>query len=134
MPSFSKSSKEKLESCDYRLQKLFNEVIKHRDCSILEGHRSYERQKALFEADPPKTKTMNSRHCSFPSAAVDVMPYPIKWDDFEGQKKFALFVYDTAMKLGIVVHWGGMWDFYDAPHWQVSGDYEEGCKNVMDKD
>lgn len=125
MPSFSQSSKDKLETCDYRLQKLFNEVIKHRDCTILEGHRSYTRQKELY--DTGKSKTMESRHLGFPSGAVDVMPYPIDWEDIQGQKEFALFVYETAMDLGIIAHWGGMFNnFYDAPHWQVNGKYPEG--------
>ena len=29
MPKFSKKSRERLETCDERLQKVFNEVIKH---------------------------------------------------------------------------------------------------------
>ena len=49
MPRFGKSSKKRLATCDNRLQKVFNEVIKTVDCSILEGHRSAERQDKLFE-------------------------------------------------------------------------------------
>ena len=44
MPRYSKKSKQRLASCDKRLQDVFNEVIKHVDCSILEGHRSKERR------------------------------------------------------------------------------------------
>lgn len=128
MPSFSQSSKDKLATCESDLQKLFNEVIKTRDCTILEGHRDMERQKELFREG--KTTTLGSRHLSSPSAAVDVMPYPIDWDDRLGQHEFATFVYDTAMKLGVSVNWGGSWKtFYDAPHWQCRGSYEEGCGN-----
>lgn len=125
MPSFSEASKAKLETCDYRLQKLFNEVIKTHDCTIIEGHRSYVRQQELF--DSGKSKTMHSRHLGHPSGAVDVMAYPIDWEDKEKQKDFALFVYETAMRLGVIVRWGGAFkDFYDAPHWQVNGRYPEG--------
>ena len=35
MYKFGKSSKKRLETCDEKLQKVFNEVIKHVDCSIL---------------------------------------------------------------------------------------------------
>ena len=42
MPKFSKKSKSKLETCDSKLQDLFNEVIMHFDCSILCGHRGEE--------------------------------------------------------------------------------------------
>ena len=44
MAKFGKKSRERLATCDPRLQKVFNEVIKHIDCSVLEGHRGEERQ------------------------------------------------------------------------------------------
>ena len=44
MPKFGKRSKERLATCDERLQEVFNEVIKFVDCSVLEGHREQERQ------------------------------------------------------------------------------------------
>jgi peptidoglycan L-alanyl-D-glutamate endopeptidase CwlK len=44
MPQFGKDSLTKLSTCHPDLQKLFNEVIKHYDCTILEGHRSDEDQ------------------------------------------------------------------------------------------
>ena len=49
MPKFGRSSRARLITCDKRLQKVFNEVIKYVDCSVLEGHRSGERQDKLFE-------------------------------------------------------------------------------------
>ena len=49
MPYFSKRSQEKLDSCDSHLQVLFNEVIRRRDCTILEGRRGRVRQNKLFE-------------------------------------------------------------------------------------
>ena len=39
MPRFSTRSKSRLHTCDERLVKLFNEVVKHFDCTIIEGHR-----------------------------------------------------------------------------------------------
>ena len=56
MPRFGKRSKEKLATCDDRLQKVFNEVIKHVDCSVLEGHRSKERQNKLYEEVKTKVR------------------------------------------------------------------------------
>ena len=49
MARFGSKSKKNLATCDERLQKIFNEVIKHVDCSVLEGHRSKERQNKLYE-------------------------------------------------------------------------------------
>ena len=54
MPRFGKKSKEKLATCDDQLQKVFNEVIKYVDCSILEGHRSGERQENYLKRVKPR--------------------------------------------------------------------------------
>ena len=48
MPHFGKKSKERLATCHEDLQKVFNEVIKVVDCSVLEGHRDERRQEQLF--------------------------------------------------------------------------------------
>lgn len=118
MPSFSTSSKEKLNTCNRDLKRLFNEVIKYHDCTILEGRRSPERQKQLFNEG--KTKTLVSNHLPLPSDAADVMPYPIDWEDVARQHGFATEVYNIAMKMGIRVRWGGNFkNFYDAPHWEI---------------
>lgn len=121
MPSFSQSSKDKLNTCHPDLQKLFYAVIRERDCTVLEGARTLERQGQLVAEG--KSQTLNSRHIPHEdgySRAVDVMPYPIDWNDKERMKEFAIFVYNTAMKLNIRVTWGGSWKtFFDGPHWEL---------------
>ena len=49
MPKFGRKSRERLSTCHEDLQDLFNEVIKYVDCSVLEGHRSQERQDKLYD-------------------------------------------------------------------------------------
>ena len=49
MAKFGRSSRERLATCDERLQNVFNKVIKYVDCSVLEGQRNEERQNKLFE-------------------------------------------------------------------------------------
>ena len=110
MPRYSKRSKKRLATCDERLQKVFNEVIKYVDCSVLEGHRSEERQNRLFEEGKTKVKYPKGRHNSSPSRAVDVTPYPVDWEDRERQTLFAGFVLGTARSMGINLRWGGDWD------------------------
>jgi peptidoglycan LD-endopeptidase CwlK len=118
MAKFSKRSLDNLNTCDERLVELFSAVVKKMDCTILEGHRSPERQAQLFSEG--KTKTLSSKHNKVPSMAVDVMPYPIHWDDLIKQRKFALLVYQTAMDMGTRVKWGGSFTtFYDGPHWEL---------------
>tara|TARA_Y100001973_G_C5195938_1_gene334250 strand:+ start:886 stop:1281 length:396 start_codon:yes stop_codon:yes gene_type:complete len=128
MPYFGKTSKKRLATCDERLQKVFNEVIKYVDCSVLEGHRSAERQDKLFEEGKTKVKFPNGRHNSDPSRAVDVTPYPVDWNDRERQTLFAGFVLGIARSMGIKLRWGGDWNmdfkvkdnrFDDFPHFEI---------------
>ena len=128
MPYFGKKSKERLNTCDSNLQKVFNEVIKHVDCSVLEGHRSKDRQNKLYEEGKTKVKYPNGRHNRQPSSAVDVTPYPVDWKDRERQTLFAGFVIGVASQMGINLRWGGDWDqdfqvvdnrFDDFPHFEL---------------
>jgi len=130
MPRYSSTSKKRLSTCDQRLQDVFNEVIKHVDCSILEGHRSKERQNKLYDEKRTKVKYPNGRHNSSPSKAVDVTPYPVDWEDRERQTLFAGFVLGIARGMGHKLRWGGDWDqvfqvmdnrFDDFPHFEVKG-------------
>ena len=114
-----------LVTLDERLQKVLNEVIKYVDCSIIEGHRSGERQDRLFEEGRTKVKYPNGRHNANPSRAVDVVPYPIDWDDRERFHLFAGFVIGIGQSMGIRLRWGGDWNmnfevddnnFDDFPH------------------
>jgi peptidoglycan LD-endopeptidase CwlK len=133
MPRYSQKSKDKLASCDTRIQRVFNEVIKHFDCTITCGHRTQQEQDALFYADPPRTqvKWPNGKHNTRPSKAVDVVPYPIDWEDRERFTYFAGFVMGIAKVMGIGLRWGGDWDndtevddnkFDDLPHFELIDD------------
>ena len=128
MPKYSTRSKQRLSTCDERLQKVFDEVIKHVDCSILEGHRNKERQNKLYDEKRTKVKYPNGRHNSSPSKAVDVTPYPVDWEDRERQTLFAGFVLGIARGMGYKLRWGGDWDqdfqvmdnrFDDFPHFEI---------------
>ena len=128
MARFGKTSKERLATCDERLQKVFNEVIKYIDCSVLEGHRSEERQNKLYEKGKTEVRYPKGRHNHKPSRAVDVVPYPIDWNDRERFHLFAGFVLGLARGMGILLRWGGDWNmnfevddnmFDDFPHFEI---------------
>ena len=128
MAKFGRRSKERLKSCDKKLQKDFNEVIKYVDCSVLEGHRSAERQNKLYDEGKTKVRYPNGRHNADPSRAVDVVPYPIDWDDRERFHLFAGFVIGIARSMNIKLRWGGDWNmnfevddnnFDDFPHFEI---------------
>ena len=129
MPRFGKRSKERLATCDERLQKVFNEVINYVDCSVLEGHRGEREQNKYFAEGKSKVQYPLGRHNAKPSRAVDVVPYPIDWNDRERFHLFAGFVLGIAYSMDISLRWGGDWNqnfevddnnFDDFPHFELT--------------
>lgn len=134
MPSYSHTSSENLFDCEADLQKVFNEVVKWFDNSIIYGYRSADLQFFLFQkgrkfvdglwkiVDKSKVVTYcdgtikKSNHNYLPSRAVDAIPYPVNWDDENRMRFFAGYVLGTAEQLrkqGKIKHrirWGGDWD------------------------
>jgi peptidoglycan L-alanyl-D-glutamate endopeptidase CwlK len=110
MPKFSEKSLAKLATCDSRLQKVFHEVVRDFDCTVLEGHRNKERQNRMVDEGKSQVRWPDGKHNRVPSAAVDVCPYPVAWDDRERQSLFAGFVLATAKAMDVNLRWGGDWD------------------------
>lgn len=133
MPSFGTRSKNNLATCDQRLQDLFNEVIKHYDCSVICGHRSKEAQDEAFHSGRSKVRWPNGKHNTLPSKAVDVAPWfkdapHIRWNDTESWYHFVGYVRGVASQMGIKIRSGADWDgdfnlkdqnFMDLPHFEI---------------
>lgn len=138
MYKFSNRSKNNLATADEKLQRVFNEVIKEFDCTIICGHRTPEEQFELFKKGREKIdgwwkvvdkskvvtnvdgSTKKSKHNYYPSKAVDVVPYPLDWNNLESFKLLGSVVKRKAMELGINIEWGGDWtSFKDYPHFQI---------------
>ena len=125
---FSDNSLRQLNTCHRDLVRLMWEVANHIDITIIEGHRSNERQDSLFRQGSSKLRGGQSKHNSDPSMAVDVAPYPIDWQDRERFLIFGGFVLGMAAKMGIPLRWGGDWDgdgyttdqnFHDMVHFEL---------------
>ena len=129
MPHFSDISAFRLSTCDTRLQSIFNEVIKLTDCTILCGHRDKTAQEEAVKSGASKVQFPNSKHNSFPSKAVDVMPYPIDWNDTARVTAFYKIVKAVADKQGIKIRWGADWDmdgtYWERDGWEVDGPHYE---------
>ncbi len=128
MPRFSQRSLDRLETCDERLQRIFTEVIRITDCTVLDGHRGRERQNELYASGASQLRYPRSKHNGLPSLAVDVAPYPLDWDDLPRFYRFAGVVFGVAGMLDIPLRWGGDWDrdwdlkdnrFNDLPHFEI---------------
>jgi len=119
MNKFSKRSLAKLETCHEDLQRLFNEVIKRQDCTVLSGTRDEETQNKLFDEGRSKLRYPKSKHNSFPSAAVDVVFYPIDWNDIPKHIDFMNLVKRIAEEMDIDIQAGGDWKhFKDYVHYE----------------
>lgn len=134
MPSFSDTSLAKLNTCHPDIVRVCTAIIADVDCSIIEGHRSIERQRELFRAGMsklnPDDETMLSKckHLPSPSHAVDVAPYPIDWDNRLRFTLFAGYLIGRAFTMGVRLRWGGDWNgnfdptdqsFHDLPHFEL---------------
>lgn len=134
IPFFGERSRTNLAECHEDLQTLFNEVIKHFDCAVIEGHRPEEEQQKAFHSGKSKLQWPESKHNQVPSMAADVVPFPIDWNDTKRFYWFGGFVLGVAAQLradGKMAHrirWGGDWDmdttwkdqtFHDLPHYEL---------------
>lgn len=116
MPQFSANSKTKLLTCHPDLQRLFNKVIKKRDCTVISGRRGEDEQNELLRTGFSRLAYPHSKHNHMPSLAVDVMPYHdcephIRYNDIESCYNFIGYVQGIADYLGINIRSGADWDF-----------------------
>ncbi len=88
------------------------------DFTVLEGLRTIERQKAMFDAG--SSQTMNSRHLD--GHAVDLGAWvdgQVDWS-WPLYSKIAAAMKTAAQELNIPIEWGGDWKtFKDGPHFQL---------------
>lgn len=107
------------------------------DFSVLEGVRSKLRQHELYAQGrtapgPIVTWTLNSNH--FRNAktgfghAVDLIPYPLDWNDLAKFDAIAKAMFEAADYLGVAIRWGADWDRdgkprergeTDSPHFEL---------------
>jgi len=129
MAEFGKSSRTKLQTCQPLLQRVFLEVVKTFDCSVICGQRDRAAQQLAFETGKSKARFGESPHNFSPALAIDVIPYPVDWQDTERMIYFAGFVMATAQAMGIELKWGGDWNrdthlsdnrFDDFPHFELA--------------
>jgi peptidoglycan L-alanyl-D-glutamate endopeptidase CwlK len=87
------------------------------DFTVIEGVRNIERQRQLL-ADG-KSTTLKSRHLT--GHAVDMVPWPVDWEDLERFEAMAKAMKAAAKELEVPIIWGGDWkSFYDAPHFELN--------------
>lgn len=106
---FGPKSLAQLATCDPKLQLLFHEVSRYRNCTVIIGHRGKAAQDEAFRTGHSKLKWPSGEHNSLPSKAVDAGPYPLDWKATSDFYYFGGFVMGIAAKLGIKLRFGGDW-------------------------
>jgi len=106
------------------------------DFMVLEGVRTPERQKELFaqgrtKPGPKVTWTLTSNHFKQKDGyghAVDLVPFPVDWNDLKKFDAMSQAMFAAAKELGIKIRWGADWDSdgkprekgeSDSPHWEL---------------
>lgn len=86
------------------------------DITVLCGFRGEAEQNAAVAAGTSKLSWPRSKHNQTPSRAVDVVPYPVEWQDSRQELILRGYVLATAARLGIrirTISW-------DLPHFELA--------------
>lgn len=129
-----KTSLARLKGVDETLVNVVKRAIEisEVDFTVLEGVRTLERQRELYaqgRTAPGKivTWTMKSRHIE--GKAVDLVPYPLDWNDIEKFNKIKDAMFQAAKELDVNLRWGADWNGngeyrekgeYDSPHFEIN--------------
>jgi peptidoglycan L-alanyl-D-glutamate endopeptidase CwlK len=106
--------------------------ITTQDFAVLEGLRTPERQAELYAQGrtapgPVVTWTMDSPHLH--GRAVDLVPYPVDWNDLSKFDAIAKAMITAADEVGVKLRWGADWDMdgkprekgeSDSPHFELA--------------
>ena len=120
MFKFSQRSLDNLVGVHPDLQALAHEALKITpiDFVVIEGIRSVDRQKKLFESGA--SQTMRSRHLT--GHAIDIAAWvdgSIRWD-WPLYDILAVAMKQAGKNIDVPIEWGGDWaTFKDGPHFQL---------------
>lgn len=135
----SNKSRERLEGVHPKLIAVVERALQltKQDFMVLEGVRTPQRQAELYAQGRSKpgrkvTWTLKSNHFVNPKSgyghAVDVVPYPVDWNDTAKFDAIAVAMMKAAREQGVVLRWGADWDMdedprekgeYDSPHFEL---------------
>lgn len=101
------------------------------DFSVLEGVRTKERQRQLYNQGRTTpgtivTWTMSSKHIE--GTAVDLIPYPLDWNNLKAFDAISVAMFEAAKELGVKIRWGADWNQNgkprergesDSPHFEL---------------
>ena len=119
MPSFGEHSRVARSTLHPTLRTICNIAIEFVDFRIETGHRGKRAQNRAYDEGNSKLRWPDSRHNSVPSTAMDLVPFPVDWEDIARFEELADVVKKIAKGLGVKLSWGvDLWG-WDHPHYQL---------------
>lgn len=116
MYKFGSRSLENLNECHPDLQSIAHELIKEMDVAVICGHRSKADQDKAYDMGKSRLRWPHSKHNSTPSHAMDIVPWPLDWNDIDRFKDMCERVEKIAKRLNIHVRLGRDFSFKDWNH------------------
>lgn len=134
MFTLGKTSLARLKGVDETLVNVVKRAIElsEVDFTVLEGVRTLQRQTELYNqgrTTPGKivTWTMKSKHID--GKAVDLVPYPLDWNDLAKFDKIKDAMFKAAKEQDVNLRWGADWNSNgeyrekgetDSPHFEIN--------------
>ena len=132
--TLSNTSLARLRGVDSRLVNVVKRAIEitTQDFMVLEGLRSQERQDELYaqgrtKPGPIVTWVKVGTHTS--GTAVDLVPYPVDWNDLSKFDAISKAMFQAAKEQGVRIRWGADWNQNgtarergesDSPHFELA--------------
>lgn len=119
---FSDRSQNNLNTCHPNLIELMETSLESSplDFSIICGYRNKTDQDKAYEEGKSFVKYPHGKHNKIPSRAVDIVPYPVDWEDIERFIELSKHIKKVARNLDISIWYGGDWKtLKDYPHYEL---------------
>lgn len=88
---------------------------------VLEARRGRQAQEQAFSKGNSRAHFGQSPHNYDPPVALDVVPWPLDWNDIASFKRLGAFAIAKATELDLPIGWGGQWPtFKDYPHYEAT--------------
>lgn len=120
MPKFGLKSLQNKKTLHPLLQEIVDEAIKHTDFSIIWGYRTKEKQNEAYAKGNSQLRFPLSKHNRNPSEAMDLVPWPVDWNNIPAFEQLSKLIKWIAKEKEIEIVWGGDWKrFRDYAHYEL---------------
>lgn len=118
---FGKRSEINLVSAHPDLERVARAAIKDYDFTVICSYRGRAEQEAAFRSGKSRARHGQSPHNFKPSLAIDIVPYPLNWNDTAAFEAMGAVFMKHAARLGVRITWGRNFKgLVDMPHFELT--------------